>query len=79
MADEFLKPATVTKLIEAIVRDKKVNYIEAVILFCKERDVEYDEIVKLLSPSVKRMIRRNAESLNFLPQSDGLPYQSKKT
>ena len=40
--------------IENLVLKEKINYIEAIVLFCEENGMEVDSITKLISKPLKR-------------------------
>jgi hypothetical protein len=54
--------------IEQFVRDKNIPYIEAVVMFCEERDFELEVAAKLISGTLKAKIKMEAEKLNCLPK-----------
>jgi hypothetical protein len=56
--------------IEEIVWMKDVSYMDAVILYCEERDMEVEVISKLIAGALKSKIKIEAEDLNFLPRSN---------
>ena len=55
--------------IERIVIEEKVNYIEAIILFCEENSIEVDSVSKLISKPLKEKIKRDAIDLNFMKKT----------
>lgn len=61
--------------IDKLVEDKKMEYIEAVLYYCKENDVEIETAASLIkgSPKMKAKVQLEAETLNFLPKSGKLP------
>jgi len=54
--------------IERIVRDKKINYLEAVLEYCQENYLEPDDITSLINKSLKDKIEMNFRELNYLPK-----------
>jgi hypothetical protein len=56
--------------IEEIVYMKDVSYMDAVVMYCEERDMEIEVAAKLLSPLLKSKIKVEAEELNYLPKSN---------
>lgn len=64
----FLNEAEFSKIIENIVKDKGLSHFEAVLEYCKENEIEPDEIKKLVSKSLKDKIEVNARALNYLPK-----------
>jgi len=61
--------------IEKIVIEKRVNYIDAVILFCEQRGMEVETAATLIkgSAKMKAKVQNDAEDLNYLPKTRKLP------
>ena len=60
-------------IIEETVRDKKISYMDAIVWWCEQNEMEVEVAAKLLSGLIKDKIRREAEDLNFLEKSARLP------
>jgi hypothetical protein len=80
MSDEFeiegIKTPTDFMIeIDKIVQDKKVNYIDAVILFCEQKGMEVETAAALIkgSAKMKAKVQNDAEDLNYLPKTRKLP------
>jgi hypothetical protein len=56
--------------IEDIVYMKDVSYMDAVLLYCEENDVEIEVAASLISENIKAKIQIEAQKLHFLPQSN---------
>lgn len=63
------------KDIEEIVRVSNLNYIEAVIMWCEERNVDVEQAASFVKRSqvIKAKIEVNASDLNFLQKQSKLP------
>lgn len=63
------------KAIEEIVLEKKVDYMEAVLLYCAGSGLEIEVAGQLIrsSAKMKALIQTEAENLNYLPKSAKLP------
>jgi len=63
------------KEIEHIRRDGKSDYIDAIVHYCEEKEIEIESIIKLIRKNslLKSRIQEEAESLNILPKSSRLP------
>ena len=61
-----------TKLVEEYVYQHDVNYIEAVVGVCREKDLDPGQVKPLLSTSIVESIEAEARDLNFLPKVDAL-------
>jgi len=55
--------------IETLVLKQKMNYIEAIVLFCEENNIEVDSISKLISKPLKEKLKRDAQDLNFMKKT----------
>ena len=66
---KFMNSAKFSLEIERIVIEEKVNYIEAIILFCEENSIEVDSVSKLISKPLKEKIKRDAIDLNFMKKT----------
>lgn len=70
-----LNNAKILLEIEELVTKKRLNYIDAVILWCDEHKIEVEAIAGIIkgSPKFRNKVKKNAEELNFLPKSKRLP------
>lgn len=61
--------------IDKLVEEKKMEYIEAVMYYCNENDIEIETAAALIkgSAKMKAKIQFEAENLNYLPKSGKLP------
>jgi len=61
--------------IEALVREKEIEYIEAVILWCETNGLEVEFAGELIRRNnvLKSKIQFEAENLNFMKKSARLP------
>lgn len=56
-------------LIEDIVKKKKITYMDAVISYCEENDIDPSSIGPLVNKSLKEKIKIEAENLNLVERS----------
>lgn len=69
MKTDMFKTANEFSLhIEGLVRDKKVSYMDAVLLYCQENYVEPQDIASLINKSLKDKIEMDFRELNYLPK-----------
>jgi hypothetical protein len=54
--------------IEHLVRDSKMNYMDAVLEYCKENYLEPEDVSKLINKSLKDKIEMDFRELNYLPK-----------
>jgi hypothetical protein len=72
-----LQSYTSEKLTEHINRltvEKGLSYLDAVIYFCEQRNIEPDIIAPLLSDRIKSELASDAQRLHFLPRTDSLQF-----
>tara|TARA_B100000029_G_scaffold222858_1_gene220719 strand:- start:665 stop:874 length:210 start_codon:yes stop_codon:yes gene_type:complete len=56
----------VNTTIEEIVRDKKISYMEAIIMYAENVDGEIEMVAKLLNRSIKDKLEAEANDLNMM-------------
>lgn len=61
--------------IESIAVEKRVDYIDAVVLYCEKTGLEIETAAKLIrsNAKMKARIKNDAENLNYFPKSAKLP------
>ena len=59
--------------IESIVKQKRISYMDAILEFCKEADVDPGTIGKLVSKSLKEKLKVEALDLKLLKGSNSAP------
>lgn len=59
--------------IEKIVQEKNIEYMEAVVLYCSENDMEIETAAKLLNTKIREQLEVEYASLNYLPKANTLP------
>jgi len=57
-------------IIEDIVKKKRVSYMEAVLKYCEENEIDTGTVSSLINKSLKEKIQIEAENLNFLEKSN---------
>jgi hypothetical protein len=65
----FLCPQKFAQEIENIVKVSKINYIDAIVHYCEENNVEVETISKLVSKPLKEKLKNDAIQLNFLKKT----------
>ncbi len=68
-----IKPQEFTEIIEKIVNDKKMTYIDALVYYCAENNMEPETVGKLVQGFLKNKIREEAINLHFLPKTATIP------
>ena len=60
-------------MIEEMVIEKNVTYMDACLEYCKDNNVEPESLGRLVNKALKQKIKVEAENLNFLKKSSTLP------
>lgn len=65
------KISSISKQIEELKTSKKVNYLEAIMLWCKQNDIETEEIAHLIKkdPELKAKLQMESEGNHLLKSS----------
>jgi hypothetical protein len=66
---KFMNASKFSLEIEKIVIEENVNYIEAIVLFCEENNMEVESVTKLISKPLKEKLKRDAIDLNFMKKT----------
>lgn len=56
--------------IEKIVKETRLTYIDAIVHYCEQRELEVEVAAKMITGSLKSKIKIEAENLHFLPKSN---------
>jgi hypothetical protein len=70
---KFRSPNEFSLYIEERVIKEKIGYMDAVISYCNEIDIDVESISKLINVSLKERIRTEAEEFNFIKKRGKLP------
>jgi hypothetical protein len=62
----IITPSKFALLIEDYVKDKKMSYMEAVVLYCEENNIDPGSVKPLINKHLKEKIAYEAQSLNML-------------
>jgi len=54
--------------IEQLVKEKKLNHMDAVLEYCKENFLEPEDVKSLINKSLKEKIEMNFRDMNYLPK-----------
>ena len=72
--DKILTKKKFSTMVENLVREKRLPYMDAIIHLCEERDIDPLDVKKLISPSLKDKVEVEAMNLNMLPKGNELPF-----
>ena len=48
------------------MKDSELNYIEAIVMFCEEKNIEIENVGKLINKPLKEKLKYEAQRLNFI-------------
>ena len=63
---KFLTPQKFSMEIEKIVVEEGFNYIDAIVHYCQENNIEVESVSKLISKPLKERLKWDATRLNFM-------------
>ena len=70
LESKFFCPAKFAQEIESLVQvNKEMNYIDSIVYFCDNNNIDVEAVPKLISKPLKEKIKYEAQELNFLKRS----------
>ena len=66
---KFISRDKFAEEIEALVLRTKMNYINAIVEYCEQNNIEVDTVGKLISKPLKEKIRADAQRLNCIKRT----------
>ena len=67
---KFLCPSRFSQIIEELVKtNQDMNYIDAIVHYCDENEIEVDSVGRLISKPLKEKLKGDAINLNFLKRT----------
>lgn len=67
LQSKFLCQSKFSKIIEEIVKTHDdMNYIDAIVYYCEQNNLEVESVTKLVSKPLKEKLKCDAINLNFL-------------
>ena len=69
MDGNFLSKDRFAAEVEALVLRTKMNYIDAIVEYCEQHNIELENVGKLISKPLKEKLRYDAQELNFLKKT----------
>ena len=69
LQEKFLCQYKFTSDIEQLVLTTELNYIEAIISYCEEKNIEFESVGKLISKPLKEKLKYDAQQLNFMKKT----------
>lgn len=62
-----------SEIIENIVKEKRIDYMDAVVLHCEQIGFEVELAASLLTPPIKAKISEEAQAMNLIKKVNKLP------
>ena len=70
MEKKFFCPTKFAQEIETLVLENKdMNYIDAIVHFCDQNNIDVESVPKLISKPLKEKIKSDAQQLNFMKRT----------
>ena len=66
---KFLSKDKFAEDIESLVLETKMSYIDAIVQYCEDNNIEVETVNKLVSKPLKEKIRWEATELNYLKKT----------
>ena len=70
----MIDPTQISNLIERMVSNRGMSYMEAVLEICEEHSVDASMVAKHLSKPIIENIEKEARDVNLLPKKKSLPF-----
>lgn len=71
--NEIMTGQKFSLLIEQMVVDKQCSYMDAIVLYCENNEMEIESAAKLVNIKIKQQLEVEYGELNLLPKSAKLP------
>ena len=70
LESKFFCPTRFAEEIESLVlHNKDMNYIDAIVHFCDQNNIDVESVPKLISKPLKEKIKCDAQELNFMKKT----------
>ena len=68
MTDTILTPNKFALIVENIVKDRNITYMEAVLEYCQSHNIDPSDTKAMISKTLKEKIAYEAQNLNMLKE-----------
>jgi len=68
MTDTILTPNKFALIVENIVKDKKISYIDAILDYCTDNEIDPANTRSMINKTLKEKITYEAQNLNMLKE-----------
>ena len=69
LKEKFLDQNKFTQDVEQLVLTTELNYIEALVSYCEDNNIEFESVGKLISKPLKDKLKAEATELNYLKRT----------
>ena len=70
---DLMTSAKFSIIIEKAVQQHRLSYMDAIVWWCEEHEMEIEVAAKLCNGVIKEKLRYEAQELNFLEKPNRLP------
>jgi len=67
--DKFMTTVRFSTEVEGLVKEDSMSYIDAIIHYCGENDIELETVPKLISKPLKEKLKYEAQQLNYMKKT----------
>jgi len=71
--NDLMNTKEFTIKIEELAKQKNLKYIDAIVHFCENNEIDVGTVGPLISKNLKDKIALEAQDLNYLPKTGRLP------
>lgn len=71
----FLTPSKFELIIDKMVFESDYNYMQAIVEYCEEQLIDYEDIKKYLNSNLKKKIQADAITYNYFGKRATLPFE----
>jgi len=68
MIESILTPNKFALIIEDIVKSKQISYIDAILEYCKDNEIDPSNTKSMINKTLKEKIAYEAQNLNMLKE-----------
>ena len=70
LESKFFCPTRFAEEVESLVlNNADMNYIDAIVFFCEQNNIDVESVPKLISKPLKEKIKYDAQQLNFMKKT----------
>ena len=69
LKEKFLDQNKFTQDVEQLVLTTELNYIEALVSYCEDNNIEFESVGKLIAKPLKDKLKAEATALNYLKRT----------